>query len=664
MSTLLTLKDISSHPNLPSPPGIFLKVLDIVSNPNCSLHEIADLIKYDAGLSCKILKTINSALFGLSREVTTIDRALKLVGLKAVRAMVLGLVLPGMQRKRPVDNQTREYWTNSVAGAVVARELAKRRGRPDSEDFLLAGLLRDLGMLVLDQIFPAEYGATLSKDPIRSALEQNALETRHFGVHHAQVTAHLLRQWRLPEDICLFIEFHHELEPAHAQSAVSKEKAWILYFACRIAQMLQNPNIQVINHEVMHLAKEHLGLDPVQLGEFLAPLENKVRELAKMMEVDISHGQGNYAETLLRAVEVMAELTLENGLEAVHVSAENQVLAQKAEHWQRVAGSAQQGAFRDSLTQLYNRAFFEEALRLAYHQGRRRDQILGLLFLDLDGFKALNDRHGHAFGDEALKEIGVLLQKTFRSTDVAARLGGDEFCVLVHNILPDDLHRLAINLWTEINALTIRRDGKEGKVGVSVGAVVGKPWERGQSAEAFLAAADQAMYAVKKNSKNQVQLVSWLDPKDQQGETAIRRRLFSTYLKNHHQLDQVMPEAGDQPTFRPRRSLGRLARDLGWLKREDLIAVLRNRRQSRRPLVEIAVTGGLLTSDQGLVLLAIQREHPDLVVNALVQSGWVTNQGGRSLVQDYFQTAAASNHDANDQTILLRAWPGSEPLCN
>ena len=96
-------------------------------------------------------------------------------------------------------------------------------------------------------------------------------------------------------------------------------------------------------------------------------------------------------------------------------------------------------AFHDSLTGLANRALFAEHLDQAFRRRSRIGGVLALLFIDLDGFKAVNDLHGHSIGDEVLKQMAERLRTTLREADAIARLGGDEFAVLFEGVGLDSI---------------------------------------------------------------------------------------------------------------------------------------------------------------------------------------------------------------------------------
>src|SRR5262249_38657446 len=104
------LARIAEHPQLPTPPAVALHVLEKASQPDCALAEIGDLICHDPALCARLLQTINSAMFSLPRAVTSVPRAITLLGLKPVRSLVLSLSLPALHRSAASDAQTQAYW--------------------------------------------------------------------------------------------------------------------------------------------------------------------------------------------------------------------------------------------------------------------------------------------------------------------------------------------------------------------------------------------------------------------------------------------------------------------------------------------------------------------------------------------------------------------------
>ena len=150
-------------------------------------------------------------------------------------------------------------------------------------------------------------------------------------------------------------------------------------------------------------------------------------------------------------------------------------------------------ALRDELTGLANRRLLDELLTTALARTRRSGKSLVVSYLDLDGFKPINDDYGHAVGDAVLEEVGRRLRATVRDADVVARVGGDEF-VVVQECLPGQTDRAA-ERFERIMSEAIELDGVTIPCGISIGSVVAGPEH---DAAALVAAADAAMYVVKR----------------------------------------------------------------------------------------------------------------------------------------------------------------------
>jgi len=149
----------------------------------------------------------------------------------------------------------------------------------------------------------------------------------------------------------------------------------------------------------------------------------------------------------------------------------------------------------DDLTGLLNRRAFSETTKHVLASAKRYDEQGVLLYIDLDGFKPVNDTYGHAAGDEVLKQIGRLLKDTIRETDYAARLGGDEFAVLLVRTGRNDGLRRAETLDRMLNNAIISWQGKLIGLSASIGL---QHYDGSTSSEDLISAADDAMYRIKR----------------------------------------------------------------------------------------------------------------------------------------------------------------------
>ncbi|MDP4536952.1 diguanylate cyclase [Alkalimonas collagenimarina] len=180
-------------------------------------------------------------------------------------------------------------------------------------------------------------------------------------------------------------------------------------------------------------------------------------------------------------------------------------LLDELNQWQTTVEAAhselQQHAYYDSLTGIRNRSFFESALKSAVERAKRQSGELSILYIDGDGFKAVNDTYGHAAGDEVIKNMACRIQQNLRSTDLIARLGGDEFCVLIDAAeSPEHIDQLCEKIIAQVSQPMTLPDQSIVNVSVSIG-VACFPIH-GHSVEELLHAADTAMYQVKRSGRN------------------------------------------------------------------------------------------------------------------------------------------------------------------
>lgn len=158
-------------------------------------------------------------------------------------------------------------------------------------------------------------------------------------------------------------------------------------------------------------------------------------------------------------------------------------------------------ALTDSLTGMHNRRYFDDALREYLDEFRRIGKPVGLMILDLDNFKAVNDTHGHDVGDEVLRAIATCLREFTRYHDVVARLGGEEFAVIAPNLDDGMLTKLAERIRTAIAHLAVTSGNVTLRVTTSVGLAV---WDRAETADEFFRRADRKLYQAKRQGRNRV----------------------------------------------------------------------------------------------------------------------------------------------------------------
>ncbi len=158
-------------------------------------------------------------------------------------------------------------------------------------------------------------------------------------------------------------------------------------------------------------------------------------------------------------------------------------------------------ALTDGLTGMQNRRYFDDALKEYLGEFGRIGKPVGLMIVDLDHFKQVNDTHGHDVGDEVLRAVANCLKDMTRYHDVVARLGGEEFAVVAPNMDDDTLLRFAERIRRAISGMAVISGNVRLKVTASVGLAV---WDRSESAIDFFRRADQQLYHAKRTGRNRV----------------------------------------------------------------------------------------------------------------------------------------------------------------
>jgi two-component system, cell cycle response regulator len=158
-------------------------------------------------------------------------------------------------------------------------------------------------------------------------------------------------------------------------------------------------------------------------------------------------------------------------------------------------------ALTDGLTGMQNRRYFDDALKEYLEEFRRIEKPIGLIVLDLDHFKSVNDTHGHDVGDEVLRQVAGCLKNFTRYHDIAARIGGEEFAVVAPNMDLDALNKFAERIRRAVAELVIQSGNVRLKVTTSIGIAA---WDGIEAPDGFYRRADRMLYQAKRQGRNRV----------------------------------------------------------------------------------------------------------------------------------------------------------------
>jgi putative nucleotidyltransferase with HDIG domain len=229
-------QSVKNLDRLPAMPVIAQKLLSLQLDTDAGEREMLKLIGQDPQISAKVIGLANTPLFGASRKVSAVSDASMLLGITRVKSVALGIAAMSSLARQPTGKlDIQDLWLHSLAVALTARVIARAmpmRCRPLDDQIFLAGLLHDIGYLVLaflDLKRSDELHACLEANPDRSPLET---EQEMLGTHHGELGAELARQWDLPEEIIAVLRFHHT--PDAEEASVSPQLVSIINIAERL----------------------------------------------------------------------------------------------------------------------------------------------------------------------------------------------------------------------------------------------------------------------------------------------------------------------------------------------------------------------------------------------------------------------------------------------
>lgn len=245
-------------------PDVFIRINRLVESPDSTAADIAQAVSQDAAFTVRLLRVANSPFYGFSSTIDTVSKAVSVIGTSQIRNLALSTAVAnsfsGLSNQLvSMDN----FWRHSLYCGLAARKLAKLAGKCDAEAVFTAGLLHDIGELVLFNRLPeqAKEALLLVLDSA-DELPLYQAERQTMGFDHAQVGGELSRQWKLPPLLQECIAFHHDI---HAAQQYKREVA-IVHIA----------NIFALMAEVQ-------TLDPADV----APIDPEAWKITGLVEADV-----------------------------------------------------------------------------------------------------------------------------------------------------------------------------------------------------------------------------------------------------------------------------------------------------------------------------------------------------------------------------------------
>ncbi len=498
------MQKLKSANHLPSLPTVAIEVLRLAKSDDVKVDDIAKVVQNDPALSARILKVVNSPLFGMSREIGSIKQAMVILGIRTVKVMAVSFCrVDALKVNDAGEFDLEKYWRHSITTAVAARLIAKHLAPRQAEEAFVAGLLSDIGQFILWRCMPEQFAAT------RAAAEAGQLsicdaEMQSIGTTHAAIGADLLAQWTLPDSICKSIALHHAQAVGDLADSV-RGMAWSVNTAAQIADLFTRevPTTSIGEVKQRILGQTNLGADALET--VLENISQHVRSTANLLSLKIGEAT-SYSQLQVDASVELAKITMEAEMERAAATARAKEASEEISRLAEEKKAILEVAATDGLTKIANRAAFDKRLKEEIDRAAAARQPLGLILLDVDHFKKFNDTYGHRAGDEVLKGVARTLSQTASKAGMVARYGGEEFAVIAINAAATQLKALAEEIRRGIEATQIQHEGKALRVTASLGASSFLPGGPPTAPTQLVEQADQRLYAAKRAGRNRVEV--------------------------------------------------------------------------------------------------------------------------------------------------------------
>jgi len=501
--------DLESCKTLPTLPHVAMRIMEVALSDDASLRDLSDVVALDPALSARVLATVNSAFYGFPSEVTTLQHAISILGMKAVRNLSLGLLIVQEFSQRGntlAALASRQLWKRSLSAAVIAKIVGQHVMPRQTDEVFLMSLLQDIGMLALMSAAAAEYRSILGKD-LAHGLDLCEAEHAAFGTDHMEAGRILAAKWNFPEVYQNCIGLHHgEVEDIDGDT-LDDSLFRIVRFSAEVACLLTSDRDPIETLRLKDVAEKKFSVAGDQFDEVFDQAHANAVALGGIFNVPMG-GLRKYTDLLQRATQKLSELGMTYE-EALARAREEKAQAQEVIDELRESNQElKEMAIRDGLTGLFNKRAFLESVGVLIKRAARYKRSLSLLMIDIDNFKCVNDKYGHQVGDEVLKDVAAAIQNVARETDIVARYGGEEFAVLLDEASSNEVTLVAERTRATIDRTRFTAGRDELRITVSIGATTLDPGKTTVSPEHMIGCADKALYEAKRLGRNRSCYVS------------------------------------------------------------------------------------------------------------------------------------------------------------
>jgi putative nucleotidyltransferase with HDIG domain len=207
---------LSHAGDIPTLPSTVFRIMQLTEDPSCNAGDLAQVLLSDPPLAARVLKLANSAYYGFSQKIASVQQAITLLGFSTLKNVLLSASVFDFYRLGGMGIDLGGLWKHSIATATAAKLIAKRIRYPNVEKAYTVGLLHDIGKIVIARYLPNGLSHVAEMVKTQQCSVYDA-ETRILGASHADIGAYVLEKWNLPPAVTEAVEFHHHPTRSHFQ---------------------------------------------------------------------------------------------------------------------------------------------------------------------------------------------------------------------------------------------------------------------------------------------------------------------------------------------------------------------------------------------------------------------------------------------------------------
>ena len=409
------LEEILGCPTLPSLPTVAMRVLELTSDPDVEMEELAKEIQYDQGIAAKILRTVNSSFYGLRKRCTSIEHSLVMLGLGPVKSLVLGFSLVSSIKGSDGDAfDYVGYWERGLTTAVAAKFAAELTGNKlIVDEAFLAALFQDIGMIAMHRTIGDDYIKLINESgDDHGSLAK--LELNAYEVQHSTIGAMLCENWRIPHEIVIPVRYH-DRPTACPQEFMQVAKCVALGNLIHSIIIADSPTEPLRRAYAKGIS--WLGFTESQIDELIKKTGVTTKELANLFSIDVASMPS-------------AEAVLDKADRALIELSRNQQIDSYAAKQLSDLISVNDGT--DPITGAVLREGFNIATRKAFEAARTGEYSLSIVQAVICGYDELGDTIGGSAQDEVAIGTSVLLRRHFEHMGgIVCRISDSIFAVIL-----------------------------------------------------------------------------------------------------------------------------------------------------------------------------------------------------------------------------------------